>query len=89
MFIRFLDSYTQTQSPPSPRLSKHSLGKWFSAKWAETPDDHIFKEFKIERGLFFIYKIGENATTFQFQINLFSYWTEQAKNTISLFHRTD
>lgn len=41
-----------------------------------------FKEFK--RDEFFIYEIGENATAFQCQINLFSYWTEQAENTISL-----
>lgn len=39
---------------------------------------------KFERDAFFIYKIGENATAFQCQINLFSYWTEQAANTISL-----
>lgn len=32
----------------------------------------------------YMYKIGENATAFQFQINLFVYWTEQAENTVSL-----
>lgn len=94
-FIRLSDFWIHTHKHsllPPPRLLKHSLGKWatnqkevvFSAKWAETPDDHTFKELKINRDLFFRYKIGKNATAFQFQINLFRYRTEQAENTISL-----
>lgn len=45
-----------------PWSLNHSLGKLstnqkeviFSAKWAETPDDHIFNEFNIKR-YFFLY----------------------------------
>lgn len=79
MFIRLLDSYTQTQSSPTPRLLKDSLGKLsinqkevvFSAKWTAILGDNILKKFKTKRDLFLIQTIEENAIAFQFPINLF------------------
>lgn len=42
------------------------------------------RNLRLKETYVFIYKTEENATAFQFQMNLFRYWTEQAKNTTSL-----
>lgn len=91
-----MDSYTHTVSslptiiPSLGKLFMHKKEIIFSAKWAKSPDAHIFKEFKIER-LVYMCKTGQNATAFQFHVNLCGSWSEQGKNTISLpsEHTTD